>query len=392
MRKIIYIKLLLVCSLAVFYISLPFIAQAQPAVLNPCWTESECESAGGLWGKSTEKYPDETSGISGFELDDGKSNSCQDIDNQDTAKCYAKPPTIKLQVPIPGLSQEFTGGLAVYISYFYKFFISAIAVMAVVMVMWGGFKRLYAAGSPDKIKDANDTIVSAISSLVIALLSYTLLNLVNPKLVDIPGLAIEMPKRQGFGEWCGDDIEKANPAMRCGDIYKDPNTGYKCRISTCMDTGTGCFPDPDKPKTNNFLSYSCQENHVACKKVTDENVKQYHGNASEEHDVYESACNSFSKDEDMCTWVEYYGPMSNDDKCEWYSKDFRDQFCKGKTKCDDFNIFLWGNGILPTFGPSGTEFAACHKDWCNFGCKVFWMDRQVPSVPITVMEYWYCYE
>ncbi len=115
------------------------------------------------------------------------------------------------QITIPG--STFTKGqpititgdtLAQYLADFYKFFISAIAVMAVVMVMWGGFKRLYAAGSPDKIKDANDTIVNAISGLVIALLSYTLLNLVNPKLTEFKTLEIYTVGREEFSlnpEW-----------------------------------------------------------------------------------------------------------------------------------------------------------------------------------------------
>ncbi len=404
-------------AVLLFWFAIPTLALAQ-ATLNPCWTKADCESAKdfqgnpmGLWGKDTKRFPNNETGVSGCELDGGKEvggeckggkstainpktndEFCQPkgTGSDSTAKCYAKPPKITLQVPIPGLGKEFTGGIAVYIAYFYRFFVSALAVMAVVMVMWGGFKRIYAAGSPERVKDANNTIISAISGLAIALLSYTLLNLVNPKLVNLPSLAIEIPKKQGFGEWCGDEIEKMkeNQGKICGQIYEDKSTRYKCRIKSCTDGGTGCFPDPDKPKKDDFLGYSCQENYKACKKVTDDNVEKYHGNANEERNVYESACNSFSKGDDMCTWVEYYGPMSNDDKCEWYSKDYRDKFCKDKTKCDDFNIFLWAGGIAPAYGPSGTEFAACHKDWCNLGCKAVWEGR--PIAGVTIMEYWYC--
>ncbi len=75
-----------------------------------------------------------------------------------------------------------------YFALFYRFFVAMLAVVAVVMVMWGGFKRIIAAGSPTKITDANDTIFSALSGLVIALISYSLLSLVNPALVDLQSL------------------------------------------------------------------------------------------------------------------------------------------------------------------------------------------------------------
>jgi hypothetical protein len=83
-----------------------------------------------------------------------------------------------------------------YLSLFYKFFIAMLAVTSVVMVMWGGFKRIMAAGSPERIKDANDAIISAISGLVLALISYTLLNLINPALVSFKTLDITTIPRQ----------------------------------------------------------------------------------------------------------------------------------------------------------------------------------------------------
>lgn len=85
---------------------------------------------------------------------------------------------------------------AYYLGLFYKFFIAMLAVVSVVMVMWGGFKRIMAAGSPERIKDANDAIISAISGLVLALISYTLLNLINPALVSFKTLDITSVPRQ----------------------------------------------------------------------------------------------------------------------------------------------------------------------------------------------------
>jgi len=88
--------------------------------------------------------------------------------------------------------------VAQYLSIFYKFFIALLAVAAVVMAMWGGFKRIMAAGSPEKIADANDSVISAITGLILALVSYSLLNLINPQLVSFKTLAIKPVTRIEF--------------------------------------------------------------------------------------------------------------------------------------------------------------------------------------------------
>ncbi|MBU1039030.1 D-alanyl-D-alanine carboxypeptidase family protein [Patescibacteria group bacterium] len=107
------------------------------------------------------------------------------------------------QVTIPGTI--FTAGkpvvvtgntLGQYIADFYKFFTGLIAVIAVVMIMWGGFKRIAAAGSAETIKNANSTIISAIVGLVIALMSYSLLQLINPALVEFKDLKLETITRE----------------------------------------------------------------------------------------------------------------------------------------------------------------------------------------------------
>lgn len=85
-----------------------------------------------------------------------------------------------------------------YFAVFYRFFVAALVVVAVVMVMWGGFKRIMAAGAPERIKDANDTIMGAISGIVIALLSYSILSLINPELVSFKSLDVYNVKQENF--------------------------------------------------------------------------------------------------------------------------------------------------------------------------------------------------
>ena len=126
-----------------------------------------------------------------------------------------KPVIFKPQVTIPGTITvggkeiKFRQGEGVtvtsdtinqYLAVFYRFFIAGLAVIAVVMTMWGGFKRIMAAGSAERIKDANDTIFSALSGLILALVSYSLLQLINPKLVSLQPLQIEGIKKEAL-DW-----------------------------------------------------------------------------------------------------------------------------------------------------------------------------------------------
>lgn len=121
---------------------------------------------------------------------------------------YFKPQiTIPGSITIGGKVIEFVKGKGVgitgntaaqYFAVFYKFFVAALAVMAIVMAMWGGFKRIMAAGSPEKIKGANETIVGALTGIVIGLISYSLLSLVNPALISFKTLTIEPIKKESL--------------------------------------------------------------------------------------------------------------------------------------------------------------------------------------------------
>ncbi len=66
------------------------------------------------------------------------------------------------------------------------------------MIMWGGFKRIMAAGNAENVKNANGTIFAAIIGLVITLISYTLLNLINPSLVSFQPLTITPIKKESI--------------------------------------------------------------------------------------------------------------------------------------------------------------------------------------------------
>lgn len=81
--------------------------------------------------------------------------------------------------------------LGEYIAGIYRYGISLAAILAVVMIMVGGFLWLSSGGSSDKIKTAQSYIWGAFYGLVLALLSFMILNSINPRLVSLDPLRVE---------------------------------------------------------------------------------------------------------------------------------------------------------------------------------------------------------
>lgn len=98
-------------------------------------------------------------------------------------------------IPTPG--GEFTSGTAVtvtgrtlgeYLSTVYVWFSGIVGILAAVMLLWGGFRWLTAAGNESRVESAKETIYSAIIAVILVLTAYTLLNTINPELVKIRDL------------------------------------------------------------------------------------------------------------------------------------------------------------------------------------------------------------
>ncbi|MFA5022019.1 MAG: pilin [Patescibacteria group bacterium] len=78
-----------------------------------------------------------------------------------------------------------------YIAALYRYGIGAAGILAVVMIMVGGFIWLMSAGSPDKVGKAKEFITAALTGLVLALFSFLILNTVNPRLTSLEPLAVK---------------------------------------------------------------------------------------------------------------------------------------------------------------------------------------------------------
>ncbi len=70
-----------------------------------------------------------------------------------------------------------------YVKYIFNFAIWVSGLIALVVLIYGGFRYLTSAGSPEKVKDAKEQIAAALLGLLILFGSYLILISINPELV-----------------------------------------------------------------------------------------------------------------------------------------------------------------------------------------------------------------
>jgi hypothetical protein len=110
-----------------------------------------------------------------------------------------------------------------YIKAIYQYGVALAVVLAMVMIMAGGFLWLTSAGSPDRVGKAKEFITAALTGLVLALFSFVLLNTINPDLVNLQGLSIsDQP-----------DTTKTSSPTPATPATPD----YGCCVKNHLDTG-----------------------------------------------------------------------------------------------------------------------------------------------------------
>jgi len=111
--------------------------------------------------------------------------------------------TFTPQVTIPGTS-DFANQKEIivsdsligdYISAFFNFAVPGTAILAVVMMMYGGVIWLTSGGSTERISQAKQYVSGAISGMVLLLASYLILNTVSPDLVSLQFPTIVSPEK-----------------------------------------------------------------------------------------------------------------------------------------------------------------------------------------------------
>jgi len=174
---------------------------------------------------------------------------------------------IKLNIPIGSLTE--VNSLGQYIQAFYRYFVGAIGIIAMAMIMYGGYRWIVAAGSADQIQEAKSTIVAAIVGLFLALISFVFLNFLNPELTALRDPNVSLQARVlGLGFFCG-QVPNA-PNGPCGELKTVPNSqGKVCYGDLCSVPGEVCVRIPTQEKP------TCLNLDEACKQQSNSNCQQF---------------------------------------------------------------------------------------------------------------------
>lgn len=76
-----------------------------------------------------------------------------------------------------------TGGIGSYIARLYQIGFGVVGVAAFFSIVFGGLQYTVSAGNPSKISDAKDRIEGAIYGILLLLMSWIILNTINPRIV-----------------------------------------------------------------------------------------------------------------------------------------------------------------------------------------------------------------
>ena len=133
-------------------------------------------------------------------------------------------------VTIPGLTdvQPTSGGLADFFNNLYKYLIGIAAILAVIMIIWGGLE-ISTQDSVSKNKDGKERIYNAIFGLVLVLSPVLVFSIINPSILN---LSLNLPPLNtttvtGGGSGAGTQAPATVDANGCGV------TGALLKTATC---------------------------------------------------------------------------------------------------------------------------------------------------------------
>ncbi len=118
-----------------------------------------------------------------------------------------------------------------YISAVYTFAIGTVGILSTLILMFGGLLWATAAGNTGRVDNAKQWIFGAVTGLILALSSYSLLYIVNPQLIELKTLEITDPGQHDF-TCCDPQMGPVNFDVNENSegtlIYSCPNNVAKC--------------------------------------------------------------------------------------------------------------------------------------------------------------------
>lgn len=155
-------------------------------------------------------------------------------------------PQVTLEVPIGTAVQ--VSGIAQYVQIFYQFAVSAVSIIAATMIMYAGISWLTAAGNSQRIGEAKERVIAAISGLIIAMMSFVILNTINPALTELQNPTIQV---SAVPTSISDALTAANlPSVYSS--YTSPSSSSSSSSSSTTSSGA-CSAESDWVDIQSYL-------------------------------------------------------------------------------------------------------------------------------------------
>lgn len=254
--------------LALFFVTLlaPVYVSAASGTIEPdfnpmCWKLDQCNNARAFF---LNKTPEELKGNK-----DGWLENIDPCNKPEWGRCL--PGGITKTTIAFGGKRSFTD-IGDFLKYNYNFALGIAGILATIMIVIAGIQWVTSGGNSEMISSAKKRIGGALIGLLIAYLSYTILNIVNPALVNLrlpqvymirpinttPQFCrdLESPTSTQFAKASdkGQVVDKSTfPSatlkdmdvkdMACGDNYfVGGAAGNTCMGGTCSTKGQICLP------------------------------------------------------------------------------------------------------------------------------------------------------
>jgi len=312
--------------------------------------------------------------------------------------CVSGALTFTPNVPIPTL---FSGAHTVdetlfgtYVNAFYIYFAGVAGILAVVMIMYGGFHYITSLGNPQRMNQGKEIISNALIGLILVLTSYLLLNIINPRLTklvlpDVGYYAVEYDTDiycEAQDAMNGDHLATAAAETQkkyCDAAGSDTKVTYKDKngvLKTCYSLS----PSPEKKTEILHAAWDKQEACFPVKndsKINEKTVSTIvykllpvggeKGICENNDYTADDSCDKTQNILSFQSWL--YGGCKradvgygNTDRCEYFQKLSCPWKLTTQVKCSyagtTVNTACWKNGkanVVNTSGPGDGVRAHC---------------------------------
>ena len=165
--------------------------------------------------------------------------------------------------------------LARYIAAFYKWGLSIVGVLAILMLMAGGIVWLTSGGDSGRIANAKKMIEGSLFGSLLLLGAYFFLNTINPDLTKLPAIKMDLIKRIDNGCCQDGSFGSVKTSDKCKGTFMASaylNAAGTCETKVCCiyeksGTGSGCFDSTSSVCTGSGLTKNSQSCYdlAACK-------------------------------------------------------------------------------------------------------------------------------